>query len=157
MKLPDSKDSLGGLAEINITPLVDVMLVLLIIFMVTAPMMQQGIDIDLPEVSASGMDAKSDDFILTIDEMGRVYFNENSKDVFSLTSLEDKLKEALKDKPKKEVFLKADKNLKYNYVMQVMAVSQRAGVEKIGMVTETNDAEDEENQSPKGKTGKKNP
>lgn len=155
MKLPSAKDDQAGLAEINITPLVDVMLVLLIIFMVTAPMMQQGIDINLPEVSAAGMDAKSDDFILTIDELGTIYFNENIKDKFSLTSLEDKLKEALAGKAKKEIFLKADKNLKYNYVMQVMAASQRAGVEKIGMVTETNDAEDESTPPPTGK-GKKN-
>jgi biopolymer transport protein TolR len=109
--------------------------------MVTAPMMQQGIDINLPEVSAAGMDAKSDDFILTIDDLGRIYFNENTKEVYSIVSVEEKLKEAFKDKPKKEIFLKADKNIKYNYVMQVMAASQRAGVEKIGMVTETNDAD----------------
>lgn len=131
----NSSDSHTSLAEINITPMVDVMLVLLIIFMVTAPMLQEGIDINLPEVSASGVESAQDDFILSIDESGQIFFNENSKEKFSIVNVEDKLMEAFKDRAKKELYLKADKAIKYGFVVQVMGAAQRAGVEKIGMIT----------------------
>jgi biopolymer transport protein TolR len=128
-------DAPESLAEINITPMVDVMLVLLIIFMVTAPMLQEGIDINLPNVSAAGVESAQDDFIVSIDDVGQIYFNENSKEKFSIINVEDKLMEAFKDRPKKELYLKADKAIKYGFVMQVMGAAQRAGVEKIGMIT----------------------
>jgi len=139
MQSPKSGDQNSALAEINITPMVDVMLVLLIIFMVTAPMLQEGIDINLPEVSAQGVESATDDFILSIDDLGQIYFNENSKEKFSIVNVEEKLAEAFKDRTKKEIYLKADKAIKYGFVVQVMSAAQHAGVEKIGMITTTPD------------------
>lgn len=133
------------LAEINIIPLVDVILVLLIIFMVTAPMLKEGVDINLPEVSANSIQSQSEDFVLSIDEMGRIFFNDNPKDKYALVSIEDRLEEFFRDKPKKELYLKADKSIKYGYVMAVMAACQRIGIEKIGMITAHPD-EEQENQ-----------
>lgn len=136
MKLnKSSNDSHTSLSEINITPMVDVMLVLLIIFMVTAPMLQEGIDINLPEVSASGVESSDQDFILSIDDVGQIYFNENSKEKFSILSIDAKLAEAFKTRTKKELYLKADKAIQYGYVVKVMAAAQHAGIEKIGMIT----------------------
>lgn len=125
----------SSLAEINIIPLVDIMLVLLIIFMVTAPMMKEGIDINLPEVSAGSVESKTDDFVLSIDDMGRIYINENENEKYSIVSIEERLQELFENKPQKEVYLKADKTVKYGYVVEVMAACQRAGIEKIGMIT----------------------
>ena len=139
-----NSDHNSSLAEINIVPMVDIMLVLLIIFMVTAPMMKEGIDINLPEVSAGNIEGKSDDLILNIDQDGRIYIGEDTASAYSIVTIEDKLKEitATDDntKPKKAVYLKADQGVKYGYVVAVMAACQHAGVEKIGMMTEPVDA-----------------
>jgi biopolymer transport protein TolR len=131
-------DKSGGqtsLAEINITPMVDVMLVLLIIFMVAAPMLQQGIDINLPEVNASSVKASQDDFILGIKADGKVYLGSDDKTGYSLDSLQDKLSSIFANKQKKELYLKADKSVEYGYVVQVMGICQKAGVERVGMIT----------------------
>lgn len=130
------RDEDGRLAEINIIPLVDIMLVLLIIFMVTAPMLKEGIDIQLPEVSADSVNSAEDDFTLTIDVDGRIFLNDDTKQKFSVVTIESKLLEIFKDKPKKQIYLKADESVNYGYVVQVMAACQRAGVEKIGMITQ---------------------
>ena len=135
MKLNKSRKDNGRLAEINIIPLVDIMLVLLIIFMVTAPMLKEGIDINLPEVSANSVKSQQEDFIVSIDDMGRIYFDEDPEQKYSLVSVEERLKDVFAKKKKKELYLKADKAIKYGYVMQVMAACQRAGVERIGMIT----------------------
>lgn len=125
-----------SLSEINIIPLVDIMLVLLIIFMVTAPMMNDGIDIHLPEVSAGSIASKTDDFVLSIDQDGRIYLNNNPKEKYSLVSIEDKIKEMFVDKEQKSaVYLRADESIKYSYVIEVMAILQRNGIQKIGLVT----------------------
>lgn len=137
MKLPSSSDKNGALAEINIIPLVDIMLVLLIIFMVAAPMLQQGIDIDLPEVSASSVDMKNQDVILSVDQSGQVFVGDNTKDKFSINSIEERLMGLYKDKPNKVIYLKADQSIKYGYIMEIMASCRRAGIEKIGMITQT--------------------
>lgn len=139
MKGP-SQGSDTRLAEINIIPLVDIMLVLLIIFMVAAPMMKEGIDIDLPEVSASGVAASQDDIVLSIDVDGQIYLNEDAKNKFAMGALDAKLTEIFKDKPKKELYLKADKGIRYGYVVEVMAACQKAGVERVGMITIPPDA-----------------
>lgn len=136
----DSKNS--SLAEINIIPLVDIMLVLLIIFMVAAPMMQEGIEINLPEVSAASVDMSEEDFVLSINGEGQIYINDNKKDTFSVISVEEKLMIALKDKKDKTVYLRADQSIQYGYIMEVMAACRRAGVEKMGMITHTRDDEE---------------
>lgn len=134
MKGP-AHNSDGRLAEINIIPLVDIMLVLLIIFMVAAPMLKEGIDIDLPEVSASGVASAQDDVILSVDNNGQIYLNEDPKDKFGMSALDAKLSELFKNKTKKELYLKADKGIRYGYVVEVMAACQKAGVERVGMLT----------------------
>lgn len=134
MKVKSAKNG-DRLAEINIIPLVDVVLVLLIIFMVTAPMLKEGIDIDLPEVGADSVQSQQDDFVVSIDSLGRIYFNENEKEKYSIVSVEERLEEIFSDRKKKEIYLKADKGIKYGYVMEVMAAAQRAGVQRVGMIT----------------------
>lgn len=135
MKLQHHGAGQTALAEINIVPLVDIMLVLLIIFMVTAPLLQQGIDIDLPEVNASAVSAAKEDFILSIDNDGKIFLGDDKKTVYTLQTLEDKLKAIFENKEKKEIYLRADRDIQYGYVVQVMALSQKAGIERVGMIT----------------------
>lgn len=142
MKFKTVKEEETHLAEINIIPFVDVILVLLIIFMVTAPMMQEGIEINLPEISAASVDVSDKDFILSIDDLGQIFINDNNKDKYSLLSIEPKLMDAFSSNPNKILYLRADSSIKYGYIMEVMAACRRAGVEKIGMITTTK--EDEE-------------
>lgn len=120
------------LSEINVVPLVDVMLVLLIIFMVAAPMFQQGIDVDLPKESAKGIDLK-DTTVLTLAEGGRLYLNDTR---ISIEKLEELMQKMAKNDGQKEVFLRADKSVPYGLVVKVMAAVKRAGIDRLGMVTE---------------------
>jgi len=131
-----SHEEATSLAEINVTPLVDVMLVLLIIFMVTAPMMQEGVQIDLPEVNANAVATAQDDMVLNIASEGQLYFGSDSKNGFSLQTLGEKLQAIYANKEKKELYLRADKDIPYGFVVKVMALCQKAGVERVGMVTE---------------------
>lgn len=127
------------LSQINVTPLVDVMLVLLIIFMVTAPMMQEGMDVNLPKVKASGLTATEEEpIILTIDKKGGIFINNNAM-IFS--ELRDKLEAIYKRKKEKVVLLRADKDVSYGYVVKTMAEIRKAGIEKVGMVTEPSETE----------------
>ncbi|MBU0504785.1 MAG: protein TolR [bacterium] len=123
------------LSEINMIPLIDIMLVLLIIFMVTAPMLQEGISIDLPEVSAGSVDVSEKDFILSVDTNGQIYINDQKDNKFSVLSIEEKLKSVFSNRPDKVLYLRADKEINYGYVVEVMAACRRSGVEKIGMIT----------------------
>lgn len=150
MKIVHHGATPSALAEINIIPLVDIMLVLLIIFMVTAPLLQQGIDVDLPEVNAASVEASKEDMVLAIDGQGRLTLGDD-KDSYSLETLGEKLATIFGNKEKKEIYLHADKNIKYGYVVQVMAACQKAGIERIGMVTVP---EQESAAAPKGKSKK---
>ena len=127
MKLNRNRDVLS---EINVTPFVDVMLVLLIIFMVTAPLLQQGIDVNLPQ--AKGKDLPPEERIaLVIKRDGIIYMNDNP---VSLTEMGNKLRAISKLNP--NVFLKADKDVPYGFVVEVMGEIKEAGIEKLGMITE---------------------
>ena len=128
----------GLLAEINVTPLVDVMLVLLIIFMVTAPMMQQGVDVDLPEARAQTMTNDEGKLILTVTRDKRVYLG---KMEIPFAEMEEKLKGNTKVQQDREVYLHADKKLEYGVIVQVMAAMKNAGVDRLGMVTDPLDME----------------
>lgn len=119
-----------SLSEINVTPLVDVMLVLLIIFMVTAPMMQQGIDVNLPQEAATNLDPSRERLVLTLAKNERMYLNDRRID---LPELEQQLRQAAGTT--REVFLRADKEVPYGTVVKMMAVIKQAGVEKLGIVT----------------------
>ena len=121
------------MSDINVTPLVDVMLVLLIIFMVTAPMMMQGVDVNLPETETKNIKTSEEPLILTVKKDGGIFL-ENKE--IRLEDLEEKVKTIFKYRREKEVLLRADKDLAYGYVIKVMAGMKRAGITKLGMVTE---------------------
>lgn len=123
-----------GMSEINVTPLVDVMLVLLIIFMVTAPLIQQGVKVDLPEATAQPIEEKDADLlVLSIRADRTIYIGEAP---VALEELEEKLRANPKAQKQKELHLHADRNLDYGFVVDVMARVQRAGIPAIGMITD---------------------
>lgn len=132
------------MSDINVTPFVDVMLVLLIIFMVTAPMMMQGVDVSLPEATAEPLESEKEHLIITIDTKNQVFINDFQ---VSVDGLGEKLKKILEGRSDREVFLKADKDISYGTVVQVMAEIKGAGVEKLGMVTVPADFEKESQKS----------
>ena len=124
----------SSLSQINVTPFVDVMLVLLIIFMVTAPMLDQGVEVDLPQVSeAPGLPAQQEPLVVTLERNGQIMIGKAKVD--ELAKLGPVIQQALKGKPDREVFLEADQRVPYGRVVQVMAAVKQAGVEKLGMVT----------------------
>jgi biopolymer transport protein TolR len=121
------------MSEINVTPFVDVMLVLLIIFMVTAPMMMQGVDVNLPHTTTEPIPSEEERLVISITEKREIYLNEYK---ISLDSLQRKMKIIYQHKPDSAVFLRADQNLPYGFVMEVMAAMRQSGIKRIGMVTE---------------------
>ena len=127
------------MSDINVTPFVDVMLVLLIIFMVTAPMMVQGVDVALPEVSAKPMETEKENLTVTIDRDSNIYINDFQ---VRMDFLKDKLEKILAGSKDREVFFRADKVVPYGVVVGVMAEIKAAGVEKLGMVTDPFDDPD---------------
>ena len=121
------------MAEINVTPFVDVMLVLLVIFMITAPLMQHSLEVQLPQESTKPIQVK-DIPSVTLKSNKKVFWNED--EMVNLLILSRKVEEYLSNNQDGGVYLKADKTLDYGFVMQVIATVRRAGVENIGMVTE---------------------
>lgn len=119
-----------SLSDINVTPLVDVMLVLLIIFMVTAPMMQSGIGVNLPQAETNSSPAE-EGLTMTITQDRYIHIGESPINIFLL---ENKLKEYFYGKERKVVFIKADENLPYGYVINILDVTKKAGVEVVGLV-----------------------
>jgi len=118
------------LSEINVTPFVDVMLVLLVIFMVTAPLLQQGVDVNLPK--AKGRDLPSEERItLVIKKEGTIYMNDNP---VSVTEMRNKLEAISKLNP--NIYLKADRGVPYGFVVEVIGEIKDSGIEKLGIVTE---------------------
>ena len=136
MGMSGGRNGGGGrttMTEINVTPLVDVMLVLLIIFMITAPLIQQGVKVNLPEAKAAPVEAKDKKIVLSIDEKERVFIGDAEVE---LASLEEKLRTNAKAQQDKEVYLHADRNIPYGVVVEVMAAAQRAGITNVGMITD---------------------
>jgi len=131
MMIGGDKDRL--MSDINVTPFVDVMLVLLIIFMATAPMMIQGVNVSLPEATAKPIVSEKDHLLITLDKNGKLYIN-NYKIAPEL--LQNKIKKILEGHPDQEVYLRADKDVSYGAVVKIMSEIKDAGVEKLGMVTE---------------------
>lgn len=123
----------GLMSDINVTPFVDVMLVLLIIFMVTAPMMIQGVNVSLPETeNTDNMATDDDQLIVTIDSTNKILINDYE---VGIDFLREKLKKIFENRSTKNIFLKADKSIPYGTVVRVMSEIKGAGVEKLGMVT----------------------
>jgi biopolymer transport protein TolR len=120
-------------SEINVTPFVDVMLVLLIIFMVTAPMMQHGIDVDLPETTTQQLRIQDEPLILTVDKAGKYHLGRRE---IAEADLGEQLAAIFEGRDSKEIFLRADQNVAYRSVVKALAVAREAGATKLGMVTE---------------------
>ena len=129
---PDSADD-EVMSEINMTPLVDVMLVLLIIFIVTIPVINDAIRVQLPQASAAPKDARPEHVSVAIDAAGRVYWNTQ---VVDEAGLKERLAQAAGHEPRPELHLSADRQTPYEKVAKLMAASQRAGIAKISFVTE---------------------
>ncbi|MBW1694189.1 MAG: protein TolR [Deltaproteobacteria bacterium] len=121
------------MSDINVTPFVDVMLVLLIIFMVTAPMMMQGVDVALPETTSQQLPSSKEHLIITINNKNQIFINDYQ---ITLDFLQEKLRKILEGREHREVYLRADKNISYGVVVNIMSEIKAAGVEKLGMVTE---------------------
>jgi len=123
---------MGGMNEINVTPLIDVMLVLLVIFMVTAPLLTTGVSVELPKVKSAPMQADDSKLMVIVTSDEHVYLG---KDEIT-GDMENKLKTNERLKTEKELYVQADENVKYGAVLRVMAAARSAGVEKLGMVTD---------------------
>ncbi len=121
------------MSEINVTPFVDVMLVLLIIFMVTAPMMVQGVDIELPRTKTTTVKTAEDSLVLTINKERQVYINRLP---IELKDLKKKLIRLMEARAKKELLFRADEQVPYGMVMEVMAEVRSAGINQLGMITQ---------------------
>jgi biopolymer transport protein TolR len=128
-----SNDDRNVMSQINVTPFVDVMLVLLIIFMVTAPMMQQGVQVNLPKADTKAMTPQEVTVVVSIEKNGKLFINDTETPT---TELRSRLSGIFATRAKKEVFLKADKDVPYGEVVQAMAEIKGAGIERLGMVTE---------------------
>ena len=122
------------MSEINVTPFVDVMLVLLIIFMVTAPLLQYGVEVDLPESSRQPLEIPKEQVVLSIGKDRTIYLDRYKT---SLSELGPKLEGMYRDRQKKEIFLQADKSVPYGFVVQTMGVIRRAGIDQMGLITES--------------------
>ena len=128
-----SQGSNSSISQINVVPLVDVMLVLLVIFMVTAPILQQGVQIDLPQAKAAALTGEDDQLVVSLDKSGKLFLNDNE---IALPDLGPKLSAVTQLRPDKTVVLRADRAVHYGDVVQVMAAVKAAGVHSLGMITE---------------------
>jgi biopolymer transport protein TolR len=126
-------------AEINVVPYIDVMLVLLIIFMVTAPMLTQGVKLDLPQASADPVDTSdTEPMIVSVDLEGRFYINVGGNDLDPITAsdVEERVQKVLRANPRKLILVRGDKNVTYQQIISLMTLIQRAGAPSVGLVTE---------------------
>jgi biopolymer transport protein ExbD len=127
----------GMLSEINMTPLVDVMLVLLIIFMLTVPVLTQAVRLDLPRATAGPATARPDAVTLSVDRAGSVFWNGEALDS---TALAARLAELARRGPDTDVQLRADRHTEYQHVMAVMAAAQRNGIDRISFITQPDES-----------------
>lgn len=132
MAMDPSSQRDATISQINVTPLVDVMLVLLVIFMVTAPIIQQGVQVNLPQAKAGAIPGTEELLVVTIAKNGRVYLNDNP---MNAGELGNKLRAIRKLQADKQVYLRADQDVRYGLVMKTIAEIKQAGIERLGMVT----------------------
>ncbi|MBS1969229.1 MAG: biopolymer transporter ExbD [Bdellovibrionales bacterium] len=124
--------SRATLSEINVTPLVDVMLVLLIMFMVTTPLMQQGIEVDLPKTSSAGVELNDEPFVLVIDAGQKMTAGKQN---IAMADLRSKIKAIFQNRKNKQVYIQADRKVDYGFVAEAMGEIRAAGVFNIGLIT----------------------
>ncbi len=136
MAMSPGGGSRRAMSEINVTPLVDVMLVLLIIFMVTAPLISQGVEVDLPQTKAQALSGDDKKLVLTLTKDKIIFIGTNADNPIPYEQLETKLRANEKLQAEKELYLHADRRLEYGFVVDVMGIVKRAGVTKMGMVTD---------------------
>ena len=134
MSFDDSDNGGGAISTINVTPLVDVMLVLLVIFMVTAPILQQGVELELPKETISPIEGEGDQLVVSIDKSGGIFIGEGNP--AELSTLGPKLTAIIARRQDKRVFIRADKSVQYGAVMAVMGTMRRNGIYKVGLITE---------------------
>lgn len=120
------------MSDINVTPLVDVMLVLLIIFMVTAPMLMQGVEVNLPQTTTKNIKTKEEPLMLTVNKEKEIFIEKHR---IKLDNLEIKIQKIFQNRRDKEILLRADKEVPYGFVIKVIAKVKQAGIDKLGMVT----------------------
>ena len=137
--MADKRNKHRPMAEINVVPYIDVMLVLLIIFMVTAPMLMQGVKVDLPEASADPVENQdSEPVIVSVDASGQLFLNlgQDEKQVLSLPTIQDRVSAVMRRNPEKPVLVWGDQAVPYGEVVTVMVALQQAGAPSVGLVTE---------------------
>lgn len=130
------------MSEINVVPYIDVMLVLLVIFMVTAPLLSQGVDVDLPEANAKVIDTQQQEpVIVSIDKNGRFYLNlgKNPGNPVKADDLVKKISAVMRNRTQSTIYVRGDKNVNYGKVVSVMALLQEAGVGNVGLMTDLSD------------------
>ena len=133
MAFGGQSDSGGSISDINVTPLVDVMLVLLVIFMVTAPILQQGVAIDLPKVAGAPLAGEEEQLVVNVNKAGQVFLNDTP---IALDALTTELAAIRAARPDRQVFVRADQTVSYGLVMKAMGAVRESGLTKVGLVTE---------------------
>ncbi|MBF0180800.1 MAG: protein TolR [Magnetococcales bacterium] len=126
-------DRLTAMSEINVTPMVDIMLVLLVIFMVTAPLLTQGVEVNLPDSQASAINTNDEPLVISVTANGATYIEERA---VTVTEMTDKIRAIRANNPNFPVFVRGDRNAAYGAVMAVMSQLQQAGVDRVGLITE---------------------
>lgn len=137
------------MSDINVTPFVDVMLVLLIIFMVAAPMMIEGVEVSLPQATSQPLATEQEQLIVSLNQNGDIFLNDYQ---VQLNELREKLDSIIKGQADREVYLRADKEIPYGVVVRVMSEIKDAGVERLGMVTEPQYSDEKDNKTDNKKT-----
>ena len=133
MAFDTGSSSNDAISQINVTPLVDVMLVLLIIFMVTAPILQQGVPVDVPKVSGGPLAGQEEQLVVNVGKGGETYLNDTP---MSLDQITEKLRAIVTARPDRQIYVRADQAVSYGVVMKVMGAVRDAGLARVGLVTE---------------------
>jgi len=134
MSFDDANSDSGTISQINVTPLVDVMLVLLVIFMVAAPILQQGVELELPRETIAPVQGEGEQLVVSVDKDGKVFIGEGNP--IEVGVLGEKVRAVLERKADKRVFIKADRRVNYGRVMGVLGSIRRAGVVNVGLITD---------------------